>query len=131
MEGQVTTKTVTVDGLHLIEYLELEELVGLDFIRRRADEDGQTASFGEPTLIAAVIILTAATVRAVSDWLNRRHADRNSQRIVRVREESDGQLVIEIGDWSEPGFPTADTSRRSSADDVRERLTRAIEEFNN
>lgn len=127
----MSTKTVTVDGLYLIEYLELEELVGLDFIKRRPDEDGQAASFGEPTLVAAVIILTAATVRAVSDWFNRRHADRNSQRLVRVREGSDGELLIEFGNWSEPGSPAADTSRRSNADEVRERLTRAIEEFGN
>jgi hypothetical protein len=68
------SKNMTITGLQTIEYLELKEQLPPDAIRRVPGPETSDGLYGEPTLIAAVIMVTAAGVHALASWLARRRA---------------------------------------------------------
>jgi hypothetical protein len=68
---------MTVTGLQRIEYLELKEKLPPDTIRELPAPETPEGIRGEPTLIAAVIMVTATGIHALASWLARRRAQHN------------------------------------------------------
>jgi hypothetical protein len=83
-------KAIEITGLQLIDYLELEEQLPSGAIRKAPAAEGPGGMHGEPTLVTAIIILTAAAAHALNTWLSNRHSDASKESGSDINSGADG-----------------------------------------
>jgi len=117
---------MTISGLQRIDYLELKEQLPPDTIRELPAPKAPEGVRGEPTLIAAVIMVTAAGVHALASWLDRRRSQNTKEPgfgfTVTI---SDHTVTLKLTSGTESGAPS---SKSATASDILGVLEEALRE---
>jgi hypothetical protein len=90
-----------VEGLARFDYAELEDSLPSGAVIGSEEERFTDEDYGEVGLITAVILLSAATINAVSKWLERRHKE-DSHTEFTLSANFDGSVTLRVGSSDVP-----------------------------
>jgi hypothetical protein len=118
------TTTLTIAGLQEIDCIELEEQLPPDTIRQLPAPSRHSGQYGEPILITAAIVVTAAAVHALSAWLARRNVQGTEGQGFTLTIDPDHKITIRLGATGEAAkTPVSQSDIQSVLEDALKTAT--------
>jgi hypothetical protein len=98
--------SMTIAGLQLIDYRELEEQLPPDTIRRLPAQETPGGEYRSPELVTAVLMVTAAGVHALATWLAQRRARAQRGQGFMLTISPDHTVTIKLTSGAETDTPS-------------------------